>query len=325
MMKTKPIALLVGLAIAVAGCNLLNPIDNPNRASQAVVLTAFLTPGAPVEATIRSTIPLGDYYPWRLLDPFALSDAIVVVTSNGADYALTEDAQRPGIYVHPTLVADTMTTYAIDITFPSGHVFDDRHLTASTFVPGQVHLDVSLTAASESKGFTLDNLVFPKELADRDRFGNTSALAPARASWNDATESANFIIGAIAQDTSGTGLLRKWEWDMWLDGDLNDPQERQWLARTGFVALPDSLSIDIFWALFDYIGANDLVVFATDSGYGDYFRTVTQGAGTSGADADRGPQYNVDGGLGVFGSYTADTIEVNVVPEWLPSDHIPAN
>ena len=325
MIKTKLIAILAGLAVAVAGCNLLSPIDNPNRSSREVVLTGFLSPGAPVEVTIRSTIPLAEYYPWRPLDPYALSDAIVLVTSNGADYVLTEDAQRPGVYAHSTLVADTVTAYAIDITFPSGHAFENRHLTASTLVPGQVALDVQLTASQIAKGGALDNLLFPKELANRDRFGITSALTPARASWSNATEAANFIIGAIAQDTLGTGLLRQWEWDMWLDGDLNDPQQREWMERSGFVTLPDSLAGDIFWALFDYAGPNDLIVFATDVGYGDYFRTVTQGAGNSGADADRGPKINITGGLGVFGSYTADTIEVNVVPEWLPSDHVPAN
>lgn len=316
---------LAALGVAVAGCNLFSPVDDVHRPDTEAVFSAFLTPGAAVEVTLRSTVPLTEYYPFKPVDDYAIHDAVVIITENGALHTLTEDAQRPGVYVKPGLVADTLVTYSVDVTFPAGqsHPFEDRHLTSSTTVPGQVRLAVELSASQESKGGSLDNLVFPKRLADPERFGITSALTPVRARWTDAAEAAGYLIGTVAHDTAGTSLLRKWDWDEWKDGAFSSPADRQFVQTNGFVALPDSMSAEMVWFLFRYQGRHEIIVYATDSGYHNYFRTTVQGAGQSGADADTGPALNVRGGLGVFGSFTTDTIEVNVAPEdgWLPSQH----
>jgi hypothetical protein len=321
MKATRIFAALVAAALWIAGCNLLNPVDNPHKPESAVVLTGFLTPDAPVEVTLRSTIPLDEFYPFRPLDPYTLSDANVVLTVDGVTHILTEDAARAGVYTDPTLVAKSLVNYSVDVTFPSGP-YSDRVLSAQTTVPGPVTLSATLSPSQIAIGGDLDNLVFPRQLADPKAFGSTSAQNPFRVDFTASDSAAGYTIGAISRDTSGVGLLRKTVYEQYLDGDFASPNMRQQLHKSGYVLLPDSLGGEIFWLLFAHQGWSDVVVIANDEAYLNYFTTITQGAGTSGADADVGPSLNVVGGLGVFGSYTADTISVFIEPEWLPSDYI---
>ncbi len=124
----------------------------------------------------------------------------------------------------------------------------------------------------------------------------------------------------IAQDTAGVGILRWSTYESWLDGDFRSPNQRQMLQKSGILTLPDFVTADIFWALFNYQGWQDVVLIAADRAYFDYFRTVVTGAGGTGADADQGVALNVRGGLGVFGAYSSDTLHVYINPrEYLPS------
>jgi hypothetical protein len=321
MKTTRILSALAAVTLMIAGCNLLSPVDNPRRSASEAVLTSFLTPGVPIEVTLRSTIPLNEFYPFRPLDAYALSGATVLIKANDTPYILTEDPARPGVYTDPTLIAESLVRYSVEVTgLPAP--FGERHLTAHTTVPGPVTLSATLSPSQIAMGGDFDKLVFPRQLADPKAFGSTSAQNPFRLDFTASDSAAGYTIGAISQDTSGVGLLRKTVYEQYLDGDFAGPDMRQQTHKSGYVLLPDSLGGEIFWLLFAYQGWSDVVVIANDEAYGNYFTTVTQGAGTSGADADIGPSLNVTGGLGVFGSYTADTIAVFIEPEWLPSDFV---
>ncbi len=310
------------IALGVSACDILEPVKQERKPDVEVVLSAFLTPGAPVSVTLRRTIPLEQYYPFRDLTPFAIHDAQVVVSVDGTDYQLVEadPSGHPGVYVDSSLIANSLATYSVDITFPPAHEFSDRHITGSTTVPGPAAMTATLNPSQVAKGGTFDNLIFPKQLADPSRFGTTSALTPFTVEWQPVDEAAGYMVGIMAHDTSGTGILRWNMYESWLDGDFRSPNQRQFLQKSGLLTLPDSVRADIFWALFNLQGWQDVVLIAADRAYFDYFRTVVNGAGSSGADADQGVALNVHGGLGVFGAYSSDTLQVYINPrEYLPS------
>lgn len=318
----------------LAGC-ILDPIGAIRKPNPQIILQAFLTPDAPVDSVVlRTTVPADEYYTWMDLSPYAISNANVVIANGGQSYTLTERAPGTGTYAHPTLTARSGQVYSIEVTFPPGHGFAGRRLTASTTVPNSVHATATLNPSQTAKGVTsLNELVFPKQLADPGRFGITSSTTPFRLAWNDAG-AGGYLVGALSLDTSAVGLLRYRMWDDYVgnpdstqddgDWDFKSPSQRQFLHKSGYIGFPDSLSADVYWLLFYYRGAYDVAVIAADEGYYDYFASVANGpAGQSGSDADFGIVSNVKGGTGVFGSYSADTVHAFITPEWLPSDHLP--
>jgi hypothetical protein len=72
----------------------------------------------------------------------------------------------------------------------------------------------------------------------------------------------------------------------------------------------DTLRGDYWWAGLRFEGEYQVVLHAADQNYFDYFTTAFNGL--SGDDGDKGPLFHVDGGLGVFGSYTQDRFRVQV-------------
>lgn len=72
----------------------------------------------------------------------------------------------------------------------------------------------------------------------------------------------------------------------------------------------DTLRGDYWWAGLRFEGTYQVVLHAADQNYFDYFTTAFNGG--SGDDGDSGPLFHVQGGLGVFGSYTQDSFLVQV-------------
>ena len=72
----------------------------------------------------------------------------------------------------------------------------------------------------------------------------------------------------------------------------------------------DTLRGDYWWLGLRFEGEYQVVLHAADQNYFDYFTTAFNGM--SGDDGDKGPLFHLDGGLGVFGSYTQDSFRVQV-------------
>ncbi|MSR84460.1 MAG: DUF4249 family protein [Candidatus Latescibacteria bacterium] len=72
----------------------------------------------------------------------------------------------------------------------------------------------------------------------------------------------------------------------------------------------DTLRGDYWWLGLRFEGEYQVVLHAADQNYFDYFTTAFNGF--SGDDGDKGPLFHLDGGLGVFGSYTQDSFRVQV-------------
>jgi hypothetical protein len=72
----------------------------------------------------------------------------------------------------------------------------------------------------------------------------------------------------------------------------------------------DTLRGDYWWLGLRFEGEYQVVLHAADQNYFDYFTTAFNGF--SGDDGDKGPLFHVDGGIGLFGSYTQDRFRVQV-------------
>jgi hypothetical protein len=318
-------AIVTGVLGLSAGC-FLDPIDMDHKIETEVVLQGFLTPGGPVEVVLRSTVPPTEYYSFMDLDPFAIGGAVVSVTIDGTAHDLTPGT-TPGSYHDPALVAKAGITYSIDVTFPSGHQFADRHVTATTTVPERVSVtSVTYHAGQEEPPPGIVNIEafsFPKSLANPDIFPPTGDIyTPFNLAWDAAPGAAGYTVGVLASDTTGFNLMRKREYKDWVDGEYSNPADRQFMAKSGFMVMEDSLNADIYWMLFHYEGPTNVVLVAADEGYWQYFRTYLGGpGGNSGNDSDTGVALNVEGGIGVFGSYTADTVATHIANEWRPDSH----
>ena len=70
----------------------------------------------------------------------------------------------------------------------------------------------------------------------------------------------------------------------------------------------DTLRSDFWWFGVRFTGDYRITLQAADSNYFDYYTTAFNGQ--SGADGDNGPIFHTQGGLGVFGSYSAEDFTV---------------
>lgn len=314
--------LLVCFFAAVCGGCLLIPFKPEAKRTPELFLQAFLAANGPLtNIKLRKTIPPDRYYDFMPLARYDVSNAVVAVAENGRRHVLPETA--PGTYGDASLIAVPGVTYDVEVTFPPGHEFAGRVLTGRTTVPHPPRTTVAIspyyvTRGAQYDGRRITGLEFPRELAYPDSFGVTREREPFEVSWTNTSVPAGYFLAAVANDTTGTGLLRERAYRDWQDGDLNDPVIRQGTRAGGYFVMPDSMRTSAFWLLFNYRGWHDVSIVACDSAYWDYMVTVFNDAG-SGSDSDAGVVLNVRGGLGIFCSYAADTIRTFIKPEWLPS------
>jgi hypothetical protein len=83
------------------------------------------------------------------------------------------------------------------------------------------------------------------------------------------------------------------------------------LAPNGSIRLP--------WFAIAFAGRYTLRVFAVDQNWFDFIRTSPEFGGEGGFGGNAGdnfkfPQFNVDGGIGVFGSASVDSMGFVVIP-----------
>lgn len=307
--------------VAQSGC-ILNPVKPEKKNVPELFLQGFLVAGGPIDNIIlRKTIPPEMYYDFMPLGRYAVSGAEVVITIDGAQHPLAE--LHRGTYGDPNLIARSGATCEIEVRFPANHEFTGRRLYGTTTIPEKPRASVTIHPYYVQRGAVLNGnsltgLVFPRELSHPDSFGTTAEKEPFRLSWPLSASAAGYMVVSTAVDTQGTGLLRQRDYEDYLDGVFRDPVKRQGKRTAGFYVLPDSSQSTVYWLLFSYQGWHDVSVVACDTGYWDYMVTVLNDAGT-GADSDAGVKLNVQGGLGIFCSYAADTTRVYIQPEWLPS------
>ena len=88
-------------------------------------------------------------------------------------------------------------------------------------------------------------------------------------------------------------------------------EELFWNRAIDYWVPADSTHSDFWWAGVRFAGTYRVTLHAADTNYFDYNTTAFNG--NSGADSDEGPIFHVEGGVGVFGSYSEDSFLVESV------------
>jgi hypothetical protein len=295
----------------IAGCG-LDPVSSAPK--EQLIVQAFLSPGAPVD-NVRLTRTMDPVTYWEGIAQTPVTGAQIVLRHDGASDTLSE--LSPGTYGKPSIIVQAGKTYGIEIRH-GVHI-----LTAETTVPYPITTTLQGNGVSMQYVPSLDTLVFPREYAYPDSFPDRWSIPakPLKVLWTRSSNSAGYQVVITARDTTGQGFLRVSDYDEWKGGDFRNAQTRQRAQTLTYPAYPDSLSSDLFWVGFKYQGDYDVVIMAMDQSF-YYFLMSADQPGT-GADYDTGVTNYVRGGLGVFGSYSADTVHTYVKTEWLPSRERP--
>ena len=128
----------------------------------------------------------------------------------------------------------------------------------------------------------------------------------------------NSGISRLSVDGDTSLWLRDREEADWAEQEGKDWSEgRLWRERRAdlyrarvidYWVPADSTRSDFWWLGVRFEGEYSVTLQSADRNYFDYYTTTFNG--NSGADADRGPLFHVDGGTGVFGSYSQDSFRV---------------
>ena len=331
-MPTPPrvLAALLALALLTGGCDSGVDGDRPD-----LVVSAFLGVGEPLAPVLLSrTVPLFEEYD---VEAAAVDGATVTVTlvgAGGADEAVYPYVRTgPGEYVARDVDAVVLEgrTYRLDVVGPEG-----ERLTARTTVP----LDFDVVAGPDSVvvyGVGLGPAVQITRSSTPERqavfVASTRALAPARFDpvevdgetfYRSRDEPGRFLPVPIVRrfldcvdEPAGTILCAE---------DPGDEDVRVGTSpvinEAGYERLPDgSLLVRAPFLAFGYLGPQSLSLVSLDRAFQDFVQTQSVQGGGSTLSPGEIPNVttNVEGGLGVFGSFARETTTTTLVePAGLP-------
>ena len=125
-------------------------------------------------------------------------------------------------------------------------------------------------------------------------------------------------ISLVNEAGDNTRFLREREQQDWIEQEQKDWTEgKLWREKRSdlynsrvidYWMPADSTRSDFWWLGVRFEGDYQVTLQSVDQNYFDYFTTLFNG--NTGADADFGPIFHVEGGTGVFGSYTSDSFRV---------------
>ncbi|MFH1571662.1 MAG: DUF4249 family protein [Gemmatimonadota bacterium] len=224
------------------------------------------------------------------------------------------------------VVGDTITYYQIfgnlfgDLVHP-GEFFWSRSPTAAGYVIVVEALGVrSLPTSAEPLTADLDSL-----LARRDRAQLAGVSTDSLAILDRQVAALRRYFEDNITLVSPSGDTVRWlrdreqvDWDEietkdWSEGKMwrERRNDLYWSRAMDYWVPADSTHSDFWWAGVRFEATYRVTLHAADTNYFDYATTAFNG--NSGADSDRGPVFHVDGGLGVFGSYSSDSFEVEAI------------
>lgn len=299
MMKTFLYKILVcsSLLFVISSCESYNQDDY----EEYVVVEGYVTAGERLpDIFVSTTLPSDSTYNF---DDSLIRNAIVQVTLLDEDgdpvevFEYAENLERPGTYspIIQSYRAEPLTTYRLDV------VFEDRpeQIRAFTTVPDQVQVinDIPESVVYQSEE-QLEIILDPLQQTSDGQsvfVFNTISLDPAIESLTP------FYLSVVEDDEdvdiseyvrNSSGLINEGNFDPQPDGTI--------LLRFPWIGVA-------------FYGENLVVTLAVDKNLADVIRSQEVQLGGSTLSPGEIPNllYNIEGGIGVFGSMTADTIQTS--------------
>lgn len=286
------ILILFSLILVSLGACDLYPQD---EFQERYMVESYLVANRPLpQVRVSKTIPIDQEYKFS---DAAVGDASVQVRllneAGGVDRSFSYRQKSPGIY-GPEVFHEVIPTRQYQLHISFGNSSDP--VTAKTIVPGQF----------ETVNQVVDTMAYqdPRQV----KITTTRSSYPDRQSFfifnveindPDPTRLTPFYADQIDDDTSqiedltvnSSGIINEENYDQNEDGTLT-------------LRLP--------WLAVAFYGPNKVITNAIDDNMYDFYRTQdVQGGGSTLPPGEyQNVQFNVEGGIGVFGSLASDTVEV---------------
>ncbi|MDZ7757598.1 DUF4249 family protein [Rhodohalobacter sp.] len=294
MKKIITVKLFAITALLLFGCESYDQDDY----REYIVVEGYAIAEQPLpDIRLSTTAPADAEYSFE--DNF-IRNAIVLVTlldENGEPeevFEYAESTEEPGIYTAliQSYQVEELRTYKLDI------VFNDRddQISATTTVPDQVDVvnEIPESVVYQSENQLEIVLAEPQQTGDQNIFVfNTISLEPAIDNLTP------FYLSIIEDEE---------------DVDINEyVRNSSGLINEGnFDPLPDgNILLRFPWIGVAFYGENLVVTLSVDKNLSDVIRSQDVQLGGSTLSPGEIPNllYNIEGGIGVFGSLSADTIQ----------------
>jgi hypothetical protein len=228
---------------------------------------------------------------------YGLIDTLTGDTLLNDTLHLEPDLNSRGRYIPAfgyELITSDYLLYRIDAWTNAPH---NEHLWAYTYVPGRVEEHGPMTIFLVS-----DDLQDTTNVADGDTLNRT--MNTMVWSWSDVDSIGGFQGLIVAQTPRDELIPLDPEWD---PTDPDDELEESDRERAGWTFMRyDQRQITIAWIFFEWEGPQKVQFSALSSAYYDYlFSSMQAEFGT----IER-PDYNINGGLGIFGAYSERHINI---------------
>lgn len=293
MKKINTVTLFAITALLLFGCESYDQDDY----REYIVVESYAIAEQPLpDIRLSTTAPADAEYSF---EGNFIRNAIVLVTlldENGEPeevFEYAESTEEPGIYTAliQSYQVEALRTYKLDI------VFNDRddQISATTTVPDQVEVvnEIPESVVYQSENQLEIVLAEPQQTVDQNVFVfNTISLEPAIDNLTP------FYLSIIEdeEDVDITEYVRN------SSGLINEGN---------FDPLPDgTILLRYPWIGVAFYGENLVVTLSVDENLSDVIRSQEVQLGGSTLSPGEIPNllYNIEGGIGVFGSLSADTI-----------------
>lgn len=307
------VCVILGLMLLI-GCSADREPDSlfaPQEVGVLVVDGLLIVDKPLPKVIVRETIAPNGVY---LRDQAAVTDAEVTIAQDGVEYVYQHSADSLGHYLPPQMAPLVVPNAQYTIRVRS----QGREATASTLTPGRLDIrnavllnDETLSVMREFKTYEDgSDVVFT---APENQVPYQLGLLEARF---DPLAVDGYHVSIESLDLDSERVL---------DSDLLDEDDYDDLERYGssppFQARDGNLRLP--WFAVYYAGRHIIRIYAIDRNWFDLVRSVPQFLGDDGSlqpgglagDSFEKPLFHVEGGIGIFGSASMDSLGFVVLPK----------
>ena len=290
----RPILLTLIAALALLSCDLLNQ----DEYSEEYVVQAFLKANDTLpEIQLTRTLPVDEFYSFENAAVSGGNVTISLMDGETVSETYPYAEISPGIY-HPATDDSVKAAreYRLDITFDD----NDDHISARTFVPDTFRV---IRYAPEEAFY---------QSPEQFEVTVSRSFTPGRQ---------NIFIFSIVAGEPTTENLTPFYADA-LENDETLSLEDLRVNQSNIVNEENyeqnedgTITLQIPWIAIAFYGPNTLVMNAVDDNTLDFFRSqsVQLGGSTISPGQIENVIDHVEGGIGVFGSFAADSIDVSIL------------